>query len=121
MPPRIRKASRLDKLTPRHLKGREQTVKPATPGTTEQPAQEEVRQIAGELDALCRRLEGVHKRLPVASNEALMLLGEADMDVATEVRSVIECVLNDSLRPAVRDLRTAAEYRAPSGGEEREA
>ena len=83
MPPRIRKASRLDKLTPRHLKGREQTVKPATPGTTEQTAQEEVRQIAGELDALCRRLEGVHKRLPVASNEAVMLLGEADMDVAT--------------------------------------
>lgn len=94
-------------------------MKPATPGATEQPAQEELRQIAGELRALCRRLEGVHQRLPVPSNEALILLGEADMDVATEVRSVIECVLNDSLRPAIRDLEAAAEYRPPSGGEEK--
>ena len=94
-------------------------MRTATPGA-ELPAQEEVRQIAGELHALCQRLEGVHQSLPIASNEALMLLGEADMNVATELRSVIECVLNDSLRPAVRDLKAATEYRAPSGGEERE-
>lgn len=90
----------------------------ASAGVAEQPAQELVRQIAGELSALCRRLEGVHQSLPIASDEALMLLGEADMDVATEVRSVIECVLNDSLRPAIRDLQAAAEYRPPAGGEE---
>ena len=40
-----------------------------------------------------------------------MLLGEAEMDVATEVRSVIECVLNDSIEPAIRDLAAAASYR----------
>jgi hypothetical protein len=33
------------------------------------------------------------------------------MDVSTEVRSVIECVLNDSLHPAIRDLAAAASYR----------
>ena len=37
-----------------------------------------------------------------------MLLGEQEMDVATEIRSIIECVLNDSLRPAIRDLAAAA-------------
>lgn len=79
----------------------------------------EVRQVARDLDAIRRRLESVHQSLPVANNEALMLLGEADMDVATELRSVIECVLNDSLRPAIRDLEAAAEYRPPSGGEEK--
>jgi hypothetical protein len=40
-----------------------------------------------------------------------MLVGEAEMDVATEMRSVIECVLNDSLGPAIRDLRSAAAYK----------
>jgi hypothetical protein len=79
----------------------------------------EVRQVARDLDAIRRRLESVHQSLPVANNEALMLLGEADMDVATELRSVIECVLNDSLRPAIRDLEAAAEYRPLSGGEEK--
>lgn len=94
-------------------------MKPAaSAGAPEKPAQKEVRKIAGELGALCRRLEGVHQSLPIPSDEALMLLGEADMDVATEVRSVIECVLNDSLRPAVRDLHAAADYRPPVDGEE---
>ena len=31
--------------------------------------------------------------------------------VSTEIRSVIECVLNDSLGPAIRDLAAAASYR----------
>jgi hypothetical protein len=34
------------------------------------------------------------------------------MDVSTEIRSVIECVVNDSILPAIRDLATAAAYRA---------
>ncbi len=39
------------------------------------------------------------------------------MDVKTEVRSIIECVLNDSIQPAIRDLRVAAAYRVKGRGE----
>ena len=35
----------------------------------------------------------------------------------TEVRSIIECVLNDSIQPAIRDLRVAAAYRVKKRGE----
>jgi hypothetical protein len=77
----------------------------------EAAAQAELRGIVEELDAVRARLEDVHARLPVPPEEAAMLLGEREMDVATEVRSVIECVLNDSLRPAIRDLAAAASYR----------
>ena len=45
-----------------------------------------------------------------------MLIGEAEMDFATEVRSVIECVLTDSLGPAIRDLAAAASCQ-PKGAE----
>jgi hypothetical protein len=40
-----------------------------------------------------------------------MLLGEAELDVAAEVRSAIECVISDRLEPAIRTLREAASYR----------
>jgi hypothetical protein len=40
-----------------------------------------------------------------------MPIGEEDPDVATEVRSIIECVLADQIGPAVRDLGAAVEYR----------
>jgi hypothetical protein len=39
---------------------------------------------------------------------------EEEPDVATEVRSIIECVLVDQIGPAVRDLDAAAGYR-PKG------
>jgi hypothetical protein len=39
-----------------------------------------------------------------------MLLGEEEMDVSTEIRSTIECVLKDSMEPAIRDLAAAASY-----------
>jgi hypothetical protein len=80
----------------------------------EAAAQAELRKIAKELSTLCLRLEALHDRLPVPPEETAMLMGEAEMDVATEVRSVIECVLNDSLQPAIRDLAAAASYR-PQG------
>jgi hypothetical protein len=48
----------------------------------------------------------------------MMLLGEDEMDVSTEIRSVIECVLADSIGPAVRDLRAAAAYK-PSPGKKK--
>ncbi|HEV7508746.1 MAG TPA: hypothetical protein VGS07_27955 [Thermoanaerobaculia bacterium] len=36
---------------------------------------------------------------------------DAEPDVTSELRRVIECVLADCLEPAIRDLRAAAEYR----------
>ncbi|HEV8579923.1 MAG TPA: hypothetical protein VGX68_12675 [Thermoanaerobaculia bacterium] len=74
-------------------------------------AQKEVQQLVQELDAIQTRLETIHARLPVAADEAAMLEGEKEPDFSTEMRSVIECVLTDYLRPAIRDLATAAAYR----------
>jgi hypothetical protein len=79
----------------------------------EATAQAELQEMAGDVEAICARLMALKERLPVPPTEGLMLLGEEEMDVSTEVRAVIECVLNDSLRPAIRDLETAAAYRPP--------
>lgn len=76
----------------------------------ETAAQTQLRQIVADLEALHFRLRGIQTSLPVSPQETAMLVGELEMDVSTEVRSVIDCVLNDSIRPAIRDLLAAAEY-----------
>lgn len=81
-------------------------------------AQAELRKIVQDLDAIRSRLLALHEKLPVPPQETAMLLGEEEMDVSTEVRSVIECALADSLEPALRDLAAAAAYR-PKGKEGR--
>jgi hypothetical protein len=73
-------------------------------------AQAALRRIVEQLNALRLELLGVHVSLPVPPQETAMLLGEEEMDVSTEVRSIIECVLNDSIEPAIRDLQAAAAY-----------
>jgi len=80
----------------------------------EAQVQAELREIVAELGALAARLESVHDRLPVSAQETAMLLGEVEMDVATEVRSVIECVVHDDLQPAIRELQAAATYMPPA-------
>jgi hypothetical protein len=77
----------------------------------EEAARAELRGIVEELDGLRARLVDLHGQLPVPAEESAMLAGELEMDFPTEVRSVIECVLNDSLQPAIRDLAAAASYR----------
>jgi hypothetical protein len=55
----------------------------------------------------------------VPAHESLRLQDEEKMDLSTEIRSVIECVLNDSLEPAIRDLEAVAADEPSSGeGEE---
>jgi len=83
---------------------------------TEAAAQAALQQIVQELDNIRGRLTEIHERLPVPSEEAAMLEGQEEMDIATEIRSVIECVLSDSLRPAIRDLAAAASYRPKGKG-----
>jgi len=74
----------------------------------EAAAQAELHQIVEELDTIRTRLVDLHAKLPVSPEETAMLEGEVEMDFATEVRSVIECVLNDNIQPAIRDLAAAA-------------
>lgn len=81
---------------------------------SEEAAQEELLAFAQEVDALTGGLADLIARLPVSPLEALMLLGEKDPDVATEIRRVVECLLEDHLRPTARDLRRLASYK-PEG------
>jgi hypothetical protein len=76
----------------------------------ETAAQAQVLIIATDLEAILNRLRRIHDSLPVAPEEGLMLLGEAKIDVSTEVRAAIECVLRDSIEPAIRSLKAAASF-----------
>ncbi len=77
------------------------------PGGAEAAAQEELRRIVADLQAIETRLRTVRGNLPLPP-ETATAEGNDEMDLATEIRSVIDCVLRDSLGPAIRDLRTAA-------------
>ncbi len=77
----------------------------------EAAAQAELRQVVEDLDAIRSRLAALHESLPVPPEETAMLLGEEEMDISTEVRSVVECVLADRIAPAIRELAVAASYR----------
>ena len=84
----------------------------------EEEARAELRGIVEELDGIRGRLVELHDQLPVPPEEAAMLAGEVEMDFPTEVRSVIECILNDWLGPTIRDLAVAATYQPKKKGSE---
>ena len=73
----------------------------------EAAAQAELRKIVAELELIRSHLLEIAETLPKPPGD---VENEEEMDIATEVRSVIECVLTDNIRPAIRDLRTAASY-----------
>lgn len=62
-------------------------------------------ELAAEVEALSAKLRDFHGSIPVSPQEAVMLLGEEDMDFATALRSTIECLLADRLEPAVVELK----------------
>jgi hypothetical protein len=73
--------------------------------------QDELQVIVGKLEGIERSLIALRDTLPPpAPGEAA---GEIDeqSDAALELRSVIDCVLTDSIHPAARDLRAASLYR----------
>ncbi len=79
-------------------------TKPAGPLLIE--AREEIRRILDALEGLRWRLLGVKLSLPEPIGETVRLHEVADeMDPAAELRTIIHCVLDDSLRPAIKDLR----------------
>jgi hypothetical protein len=80
-------------------------------------AQEQLRQIARELRSVHYRLLGIVATLPAPANEEPAPEDE-DADVATEIRSAVECVLADRIRPAIQGLLAAAEYGSEEAGED---
>ena len=71
----------------------------------------EIEAARAGLRDIVLRLEHIDKRLKEIAS-GLSLEGDPVMqDVITEIRSVVECVLLDSIGPATRDLRAAAHYK----------
>ncbi|HEX5758959.1 MAG TPA: hypothetical protein VF121_07165 [Thermoanaerobaculia bacterium] len=68
-----------------------------------------LREVAGKLATLVLRLESLTTALPRSGEEDSMLELLIPSDVPTEVRTTIECVLHDDLRPAIRALTQASE------------
>jgi hypothetical protein len=64
----------------------------------------QLREIVGELEAVKLRLQEVKDSLPQPAVEGDLGM----MEARAEVRTVIECVLLDSIAPAIRDLQGAA-------------
>jgi hypothetical protein len=81
----------------------------------EAAAQAELLQIVDQLEAIRFRLVEVVESLPAPRKDTGTPLSEEDMeedmDTATEIRTTIQCVLNDNIQPAIRDFRTVAAYR----------
>ena len=65
----------------------------------------QIRRILDQMESVYWQLIGV-KSLPKSLAEQVRHEDMSDeMDAATELRTVIDCVLDDSIRPALRDLR----------------
>jgi hypothetical protein len=74
----------------------------------EAAAREQLAEIDRDLEAIRFRLLGVQAVLPVAPGELVRHLDIEDMAAPTEIRTVIQCVLDDYIEPAIRDLRRIA-------------
>jgi len=86
----------------------------------EDAAQAELLQIVDQLESIRFRLVEIVESLPAPRKDAGAPLSEEDMeedmDTATEVRTTIQCVLNDNIQPAIRDFRTVASYKPKGKG-----
>ena len=71
-------------------------------------AKEQLREIIAELEAIRFRLLGIQASLSASPAERFPPLEGDELDPEAEIRAVIGCVLDDSIRPAIRDLRNMA-------------
>lgn len=85
-------------------------------GMREEKAQAKLGKAVAKMETVRDLLRRIYEDVPVSPREEVMLLGEAEPDVATEVRSVIECVLADRIEPAIEALAEAAAYRPKGNG-----
>lgn len=67
--------------------------------------------VADDLVETRRRLETIHDSLPKTREERIRHDLDHQPAPATEMRAAIKNVLANSLEPAIKDLRAAAEYR----------
>lgn len=81
-------------------------------------AQEHLHALAEDLEEIRIRLLGIRESLPAPKTPRESDL-EPDPDVPVKIRAAIDCVLTDSIGPALRDLRAAAKDR-PEGERDRE-
>jgi hypothetical protein len=65
-----------------------------------------LRRVLERIEEIHWQLVGIQLSLPEPAERALEDV-EDDWDAVTELRAVIECVLDDDLRPALEDLRKA--------------
>ena len=68
-------------------------------------ARKNLGKLADQLESIQLMMRGVESAIPEHTAEAVPLLDVETMDPATEIRAVIGCVLNDYIRPALRDIR----------------
>ena len=68
-----------------------------------------MRRLASDVEGIRLCLFTMRDTLPRPAYEEQ--LEDAETDLATELRATIECVVEDSIEPAIRDLRKAAESR----------
>lgn len=91
-----------------------QSERPAS--ASEARAQEELRRIVEELKSTGTRLRAVHQSVAAPAEDEATQDAADEMDLATEIRTVIDCVLADNLEPAIRDLQAVSALRAKDTG-----
>jgi hypothetical protein len=79
----------------------------------EAAARAQLAEIVRDLETIRFRLLGVQAILPAAPGELVRHLDVEEMDAATEIRTVIKCVLADWIEPSIRDLRKVAVQGTP--------
>jgi hypothetical protein len=72
-------------------------------------AQAALGEIAYQLLALVDTLEAIHAGLPEPPDVEDRQEGRKPYDVATDILATIECVLEDSFRPAIASLQRSAQ------------
>ena len=77
--------------------------------TPAETARKDLQSVIKELEGLQGRLLEIRRALPPTPPTPEDDL--ADPDAPTEMKRVIECVLQDCVGPAIRDLLGAVEYR----------
>jgi hypothetical protein len=82
-------------------------------------ARKHLRRVFEQLETVRWQLLGITLSLPetVAERDRLAEVSD-ELDAVTKLRTTIECVLEDDLKPALQDLQDAL---ASSGAEEEES
>jgi hypothetical protein len=84
------------------------TPSPPQPPWTVAEAQTALGEVADQLVALVDTLDAIHAGLPAPADINDRQEGRLPYDVTTDMLATIECVLEDSLRPAIESLQRSA-------------